>query len=167
MLNTWRKSEKSRKAAAGLHAAIVSRARAPVFYAELGVADSLDGRFDLIALHAWMVLERLGQAGLGDVSQALTDALFIGFDEGMRDLGAGDMGMGRKMKAFGNAFYGRMKAYGECTGEAEMQVALERNLYRASPSAHAARVARYVLSAREHLKAADPAAGMADFGPLP
>jgi cytochrome b pre-mRNA-processing protein 3 len=167
MLNSPRKSETPRRAAQMLHAAIVARARAPVFYAELGVADSVDGRFDLIALHAWLVLERLRAARLNDLSQALTDALFVGFDEGLRDLGAGDMGMGRRMKTLADAFYGRLKAYGESAGDAAMGEALERNLYRGVPCERMAGLVRYVAVAQEHLARADVASGVADFGPLP
>lgn len=167
MLNSLRKSENARRAAQGLHAAIVARARAPVFYAELGVADSVDGRFDLIALHAWLVLERLRAAGLNDLSQALTDALFVGFDEGLRDLGAGDMGLGRRMKKIADAFYGRLKVYGESADEEAMGAALSRNLYRGAGCSRVSDVARYVLAARERLAHADLASGIADFGPLP
>ena len=167
MLNSLRKSENARRAARSLHQAIVERARAPVFYAELGVADSVDGRFDLIALHAWLVLEQLRAARLNDLSQALTDALFVGFDEGLRDLGAGDMGMGRRMKKLADAFYGRLKAYGESAGDAALGEALERNLYRGAPCARMADLVRYVAAAQEHLARADLASGAVDFGPLP
>src|ERR1700741_3963580 len=130
MLNITGKSRALRNAASRLNAGIVSRAREPVFYAKLGVADSVDGRFDLIVLHAWLVLERLRAQRLNDLSQALTDALFVSFDEGLRDLGAGDMGLGRRMKAMADAFYGRLKAYGESADEGAMAKALGRNLYR-------------------------------------
>jgi cytochrome b pre-mRNA-processing protein 3 len=167
MLNLRSKSDKRRRTAARLHDAVVARARVPVFYAELGVADTVDGRFDLIALHAWMALEVLRAAGLNDLSQALTDALFVGFDEGLRDLGAGDMGMGRRMKKLADAFYGRLKAYGESRDEAEMTAALERNLFRGADARHAARIARYALAARGRAAASDLAEGEIDFGPLP
>src|SRR5262245_60975704 len=114
MLNTLRKRKARKEDAARLYGAIVGRAREPAFYARLGVADTIDGRFDLLALHAWLVLDRLREIGQGsgvnDLSQALTDTIFVGFEEGMRDLGTGDMGMGRKLKAFADAFYGRLAA---------------------------------------------------------
>lgn len=168
MLNLLGRKVTARQGAARLHAAIVSRAREPVFYAGLGVADTVDGRFDLIALHAFLVLERAAGAGLKDLSQALTDALFVGFDEGLRDLGAGDMGMGRRMKTLADAFYGRMRAYGACADAAAMRDALTRNLYRgADKHGRAGVVADYVLAAREHVARCDIAAGEVGFGPLP
>ena len=167
MLKMYSKGFVRKRIAADLHGAVVERARAPVFYAELGVADSVDGRFDLIALHAWLVLERLRAAGLNDLSQALTDALFVGFDEGLRDLGAGDMGLGRRMKKIADAFYGRLKVYGESADEGSMGAALARNLYRGAQCGRVTDVARYVLAAKEYLAHADVASGIADFGPLP
>lgn len=167
MLNLRPKSDSTRRTAARLHDAVVTRSRTPVFYAELGVPDTVDGRFDLIALHAWMALEALQVAGLNDLSQALTDALFIGFDEGLRDLGVGDMGMNRRLRKIADAFYGRLKAYGESADEAEMTAALERNLFRGGDAPHAARIARYALAARGQAAASDLAEGAIDFGPLP
>jgi len=167
MLNIAGKSRAWRKAAARLNAGIVSRAREPAFYAKLGVADTVDGRFDLIVLHAWLVLERLRAQRLNDLSQALTDALFVSFDEGLRDLGAGDMGLGRRMKAMADAFYGRLKAYGGSADEGAMTEALGRNLYRGAVAGQAADVARYVLAAKARLAEEDLASGDVDFGPLP
>lgn len=171
MLKTLRKLKSRRQDAARLFAAIVARAREPVFYARLGIPDTIDGRFDLLALHAWLVLDRLREIGQGtgvnDLSQELLNATFVSFEEGMRDLGTGDMGMGRKMKSFADAFYGRLAAYHACADPAAMTAAVERNLYRGHPSPHAAAVADYVLRARALLADADIASGNIDFGPLP
>lgn len=170
MLNILSRAENRKKTASALHAALVARARAPVFYAGLGVPDSVDGRFDLIALHAWLVLERLRAAGLNDLSQALMDTLFVGFDEGLRDLGAGDMGLGPRMKKLGNAFNGRCQAYEAASGsEAGLRDAILRNVYRgaAGHDAAATALARYALSARARLELCNPADGVLDFGPVP
>jgi cytochrome b pre-mRNA-processing protein 3 len=48
-----------RDAALSLYSAIVAQARAPVFFTGFGVPDTFDGRFELIALHAFLVLNRL------------------------------------------------------------------------------------------------------------
>ncbi len=97
MLNALSRSRGRKQAVAGLYAALVGRARAPVFYAELGVPDTVDGRFDLIALHAWLVLDRLRAAGLNDLSQELMNTIVLGFDEGLRELSSGDMGLGKRL----------------------------------------------------------------------
>jgi cytochrome b pre-mRNA-processing protein 3 len=101
-------------------------------------------------------------------AQALTDLLFIGFDEALREQGTGDMGMGRRMKAFANAFFGRLTAYSGARDETMMAEALARNVWRGKAVDQNARaLARYVASARAHLAGCDIAAGPLDFGPLP
>src|SRR5277367_4646535 len=76
-----------------LYDELVSRARAPVFFTAFGVADSMDGRFDMLAFHAWLVLAELKGNPL---AQGLTDTIFTGFDEAMREQGVGDIGIGNK-----------------------------------------------------------------------
>ena len=166
MLNLLRKSAARKREGRQLYDGLVSRAREAVFFADFGVADSIDGRFDLLVFHAWMVLAEL-QARGGDLqAQGLTDTLFTGFDEAMREQGAGDMGLGRKMKSFANAFYGRLGAYQQAANEVELAAALAKNLWRgAPPDARAQMLAAYATSARQHIKAGLP--GALDFGPLP
>ena len=167
MLNVLRRSRERRQLAGELHAALVARAREPEFFATFGVKDTLDGRFDLIVLHAWLVLERLREAGATSLSQAFIDAVFVGFDEGLRELGAGDIGMGKRVKKLADAFYGRMQAYGEAADETAMEAALNRNLYRGAPELGAQPMAHYVMSARSWLKNSDIENGHIDFGPMP
>jgi len=168
MLNAWRKSAERKRLSERLCAGLVARARAAVFFRDYGVPDTIDGRFDLLALHAWLVLERLNTTGQRDLAQALTDALFVRFDEGLRDLGAGDMGMGRRMKKIAAAFYGRMQAYNQAADDAALAAAVERNLYRGAGRGEGARtLALYAKLSRIHLCRADLAAGQIDFGPLP
>jgi cytochrome b pre-mRNA-processing protein 3 len=165
MLNVLRKNKERRSLAAGLCAAVVARARDPVFFARFGVKDTLDGRFDLVTLHAWLVLERLNAAGATPLAQAFVDTVFVGFDEALRELGAGDIGMAKRVKKLADAFYGRLRAYGEARDEAAMQDALVRNLYRGASEGGAKALARYVLRAKARLKICEVDA--LDFGPLP
>ena len=113
------------------------QARAPAFYAHCGVADTVDGRFDMIALHVFLILRRLRRAGDAgsETAQALFDAMFEDMDRGLREMGAGDLGVGRRVKAMAKAFYGRVKAYDEglAGGDRVLEEALVRNLYRAAP----------------------------------
>ena len=164
MLNALRRRKEYRLKAATLYTAMVTRARQPVFFATFGVKDTLDGRFDLIVLHAWLVLDRLKG---GPLSQAFVDRVFVGFDEALCEQGAGDIGMGKRVKKLADAFYGRMQAYGEATGEASMAAALVRNLYRGDPHVAANAMARYALGARNLIAACDVEEGELDFGPLP
>jgi cytochrome b pre-mRNA-processing protein 3 len=163
MLNTPRRSKERRLAAARIHAAIVARAREPVFFATFGVKDTLDGRFDLVTLHAWLVLDRLKQDA--PLSQAVVDAIFSGFDEALRELGAGDIGIGKRVKKLANAFYGRLKAYDAAKDEGAMAAALIRNVYRGAAAGGAKAMARYAMAAKARLAAWQD--GDPEFGPLP
>ena len=170
MLNLLRKSAARKEFAAQLEAQLVARARAPFFFRDLEVPDTIDGRFDLVALHAWLALSRLREPALQEVSQRLTDMMFSAFDEGLRELGVSDIGMGRRMKKIANAFYGRFKAYDEAgDDETSMADALLRNLYRGEAKyAQSAKVlANYVFSAKEALARSDAAQGELDFGSVP
>jgi len=164
MLNLLGKSAARKAFTQGLCDQLVARARAPVFFRELAISDSIDGRFDLMALHGWLVLERLK----GPAAQALTDMIFTSFDEALREQGTGDMGMGRKMKAMADAFFGRLVAYRDARDQDQLAAALARNVWRgAAPGAEAKRLAAYVASARAALAAANIEGGVLDFGPLP
>jgi cytochrome b pre-mRNA-processing protein 3 len=170
MLMALKKSNKERELANRLHEAIIGRARAPEFFATFGVPDTLDGRFDLVVLHSWLALVRLREPALHEISQKLTNMMFAAFDEGLRELGVSDTGMGRRMKKIADAFYGRFKAYDDAgNDETAMTDALVRNLYRGNEKrAEAAKtLARYIFTAKDALAKCDPAQGELDFGPLP
>lgn len=169
MLNALRRTSQRARLAKSLYAALISRARERRFYERLGVADSVDGRFDMVVLHAWLVLERLQAAGLQALARSLSDTIFVGFDEALRELGSGDIGMGRRMKKMGDAFNGRLHAYDGARGDEEMAAAILRNVYRGDVrhenDAHC--LARYALAARKALATGDPMSGEIEFGPLP
>ena len=117
-----------------LYRAIVAQSRKSDFYSRLGVPDTLDGRFDMIILHAFLVMRRLGRVGAEGavLNQALFDLLFADMDSSLREIGVGDLSVGKKMKIMAQAFYGRVEAYeaGLKTAEAStLQTALARNLY--------------------------------------
>jgi cytochrome b pre-mRNA-processing protein 3 len=163
MLNLLKQSAARKQATSRLYDGLVSRSREPVFFTAFGVADSLDGRFDLLAFHAWLALAELKGRPEG---QDLANTIFTGFDEAMREQGAGDMGIGHKLKAMAKAFYGRMAAYDAAQDETELAAALARNLWRgAAPDARALALAAYAGTARKSLAASLPSS--LDFGPLP
>lgn len=157
------------------YAVIVAQARQAAFYDGCAVPDSVDGRFDLIALHAFLVLRRLKAEGeaTAPFRQALFDTMFTDMDRNLREMGAGDLGVGRRVKAMAKAFYGRIAAYEEGLrdGPAALAAALRRNVYReaAPPDASVAALAAYVQAAAARL-AAVPADAVqrADFtfGPV-
>jgi cytochrome b pre-mRNA-processing protein 3 len=133
MLRRLLKAKRHDGAARMLYDRIVDQARRPEFYKTWGVPDTVDGRFEMIALHAFLVLHRLKRGGEGaaDLAQALFDVLFVDMDVSLRELGVGDLGVGRRVKAMAQGLYGRMAAYeaGLEQGPATLAAALKRNLY--------------------------------------
>lgn len=169
MLKTLLGTNGSKKLATDLCAALGVRARAPVFFTKLGVPDTIDGRFDLVVLHAWLVLERLRELEMKDVSQAFVNLLFVSFDESLRELGVGDIGIGHRVKKMADAFYGRLAAYGAATEQQALEQAIRRNIYR-TESGHdtdATVLSDYVRSAQANIARCDLTRQTPDFGPLP
>jgi len=152
--------DSSATAAAGLYEAAVAQARRPEFYIKCGVPDTVDGRFDLIAVHVFLVLHRLkrdhpASAGL---AQAVLDAMFSDMDRSLREMGAGDLGVGRRVKRMAEGLNGRIAAYeaGLTAPErTDLGAALRRNLYgTVTPeSACVAALAAYVQAQAGQLAA--------------
>jgi cytochrome b pre-mRNA-processing protein 3 len=138
-----RRRKERRAAARAAYAHIVARARAPQFFAAWSVPDTLDGRFELLALHAFLVLNRLkGQAEAKEFAQELFDTMFTDLDRGVRELGAADIGVGKQVKTMARGFYGRIAAYDKGLSDpVELEAALRRNLFGTVPAAAADRVA--------------------------
>ena len=132
---------RQRRQAESLLDAITAEARRPVFYAELGVPDTLDGRFDMMALVAMLVFREMQKKGAGDLAQATTDHMFLAFDDAIRSLGVGDNGIPRRVKAMGKAYLGRAIAYDQALtagDDAALRDAIARNIYRGAPPEPAA-----------------------------
>lgn len=150
----------AREAARKLHAALATQARDPAFYALHGVPDTLDGRFDCLALHAFLILDRLKAeegATPAALAQHLVDAFVEDMDRGVRELGVGDMGVARRVKQMAQALYGRAAVYSAALNAADpaaLDDALKRNLFgtvQAPPDAGVAALARYMRDARAAL----------------
>lgn len=161
--------------AEALYRQIVQHARKPEFYLFGGVPDTVAGRFDLIALHAFLVMRRLkatGRQGAG-ISQALFDTMFADMDRNLREMGVGDLGVGRRVKAMAKGFYGRVHAYEVALAAPApdaLAEALGRNLY-AGQAVESARVAALADYLRREAKAGEGRAevleGRLEFGPPP
>jgi cytochrome b pre-mRNA-processing protein 3 len=134
-----------------LYGAIVAAARQQDFYLKHGVPDTVDGRFDMIVIHMFLVLERLKGNDHTDLRQALTDAFFKDMDRSLREMGTGDLSVGKKVRKMAEAFFGRIKAYGEATDEATLTEAVSRNVYADLDPTPAPTLAAYILSARQRL----------------
>lgn len=163
MFGLLRRRSPHREVAERLYAALAAQARQTAFFAELGVPDTVDGRFDVLALHAWMVIDRLRAEPDGEAAaQALFDAMFGHLDTAVREMGAQDLGVGRRIKVMAEGLHGRALAFRAAMADSEpktLEVALRRNVFgTVKPTDHAvARLARYVREAVAALAAADQA----------
>ncbi len=154
-----------------LYTAAVSAARNPYFYQALGVPDTLDGRFDMVALHACVLIHRLralpppGPA----IAQAVFDAMFSDMDITLREMGVGDMTVARNVRAMWEAFHGRAMAYEAAMGDtdlAALPLALSRNVWRGADAPGAeelARISRQMTAALATCPDAELFAGRVSF----
>jgi cytochrome b pre-mRNA-processing protein 3 len=173
LASLFRRRER-RRAALCAFERIVERARDPYFHTVLGVPDTLDGRFELLALHAFLVLNRLrhDHADTGPFAQALFDAMFADFDRAWREMGVADLGVGRRVKAMARGFYGRIAAYGRGLADPPaLPPALRRNLYGTTMprDEHVAAAADYLrrqAAALSEQPAAALVAGAVCFAPM-
>ncbi len=144
-----------------IYGMIVTQAREPVFYLELDVPDSVNGRFDMLLLHLWIVLQRFKSADGGtELSQALFDHFCIDMDDNLREMGVGDLTVPKRMQAFGEAFYGRSAAYDRALtkGSEALAQALCKNILNGERIDEARQLARYTKAAITALAEVDDAA---------
>jgi cytochrome b pre-mRNA-processing protein 3 len=153
------------RAGFSLYTAAVTAAREPFLYQSLRVPDTLDGRFDLVCLHAFLLVRRLqreeepGPA----LAQAVFDAMFSDMDISLREMGVGDLSVGRRVRAMWEAFNGRALAYDAAltAGDAAaLEAALVRNVWRGEAPANgcAAALVRLVMAQAALLDGQDFAA---------
>lgn len=140
-----------------LYRCAMARSRAAIFYAALGVPDSLDGRFDSLVLHVMLLVRRLGrEPGTAPLAQAVCDAMFDDMDRTLREMGVGDLGVGRRVRQMGEALTGRIAAYDaalDADGDEAIAAALIRNLYGTCPGTDPGQVA----AVASYLRTADSA----------
>ena len=133
-LFSWGKRRQSREAEK-LYAAAIELARRPVFYQQFGVQDSVDGRFDSLSVVVILIMRRLQLCGADgkEISQQLFDSMFADMDLSLREMGAGDIGVSKRVRIMAEAFLGRLDAYVTAldnNDRAALGAALRRNLFR-------------------------------------
>lgn len=149
---------KKQKQVEALYHAIVRQARQAIFYERYGVKDNEDGRFDMLALHLSLVLIALrtlsNHKGKG-IALQLTEKFISDMDDNLREMGAGDLGVARRVKFMAGALNGRLLAYqealqGEITGK--LREVLIKNLYRGADIEPSPHLINYVNNTLESLK---------------
>jgi cytochrome b pre-mRNA-processing protein 3 len=144
-----------------LYGAIVAQARRPEFYEEFGIADTVEGRFEMIVLHLAVVLRRLAREPQGAaLARALLDAFGCDMDHNLREMGVGDLAVPKQIKRMMEAFYGRARTYEHALAAADpglLVEALARNAFGGDAAGRIAPLADYVRRAAGQLDAADGA----------
>jgi len=160
VLSWFRRRAEDRRTAIDLYGAVVAAARNPLFFTGGGVADTPEGRTSMIILLAFPVIERLqaGEAGARRVARLMTEAFVTDVDDGLREMGVGDLSVPRKVKRAAQALGERCLAYRSAVRAADPQSALAGEIATTIPglesaAAQATRLARFVLAA--HARFAD------------
>lgn len=156
----FRRDSEAAAIAAALYGAIVAQARDPALYADYGVADTVDGRFEMVVLHTILILDRLqeGDARARAVGQAVFDLYCTDMDRSLRELGIGDLGVPKRMKKMTERFYGRAAAYRPSLAAgnaAALRQAFERNVFDGEARG-AVGLAAYALRQYAALRAVPP-----------
>jgi cytochrome b pre-mRNA-processing protein 3 len=140
-----------------LYSRTAERARAPDLFESCGIPDTLDGRFDALALHAALVIDRLRREPDGVVlAQAFFDAMFRHLDLTLREIGVQDLGVGRRIKIMAEGFHGRALAYREALeGATSLAEVLRRNAYGGRPPADVDKIARLEAHVRNEAERLD------------
>lgn len=140
-----------------LYASAVDQARQPALYAALQAPDTAEGRFEVYTLHVVILLDRLRGHGpqASETSQGLFDTYVQSLDDALREMGVGDLSVGKKMRKLGEAFYGRVKSY-EAAFQAlpdvePLTALLARTVYTGVDASQAPALAAYVLAQREQM----------------
>lgn len=164
MISTLFRRKRQDDTISAVYGAIVAHARSAAFFRSYGVPDTVEGRLEMIVLHAVLVLRRLAAAGEREraLGQGIFDLFCQDMDNNLREMGVGDLGVPRHMRRIGEAFYGRSAAYEQAL-EAEdpqrLAGAIAKNIFSSDAlTADAERLAVYVRKTVEMLAAADVAA---------
>jgi cytochrome b pre-mRNA-processing protein 3 len=142
-----------------LYASAAVQARSPAFYAAMGAPDTVEGRFELYSLHVALLLRRLKGQGpqAAETAQGLFDAYVQALDDALREMGVGDLSVGKKMRRLGEAFYGRVKNYDEAFAAlpdaAPLAAIIGRTVLMAEGAAEAGPLVDYATAAMARLEA--------------
>lgn len=156
MLNWLKTRSEDRCKAKELYGAIVTGARQPAFYSGCGVEDTPEGRYEMIALHLFMVIDRLKGAGpdADRIAQRVMETFVTDMDDSMREMGVGDLSVGKKVKRSAAGLYERFRAYRTAMGHSPTDLA-EQIAGFVPGRVDAAAVARYVTASAQALQATD------------
>ncbi|MGZ3275294.1 MAG: ubiquinol-cytochrome C chaperone family protein [Caulobacteraceae bacterium] len=142
-----------------LYASAAAQARSPGFYTAMGAPDTVEGRFELYSLHVALLLRRLKGQGpqATETAQGLFDAYVQALDDALREMGVGDLSVGKKMRKLGEAFYGRVRNYDEAFAalpdREPLAAIIRRTVLMAEAAPETEPLADYAVAAMARLEA--------------
>ena len=161
LFDRFREARRANDVSNRLYVQAVEQARSPAFFTQFGVPDTVDGRFDLIILHILLLIRRLRGNGklAGEMSQSVLNHMFSDMDRNLREMGVGDLSVGKQVKKMAKAFYGRSESWeeGMDSGRVQLMSAFEETVYRSveQSSEQVSRLADYALTLDQALNAQD------------
>jgi cytochrome b pre-mRNA-processing protein 3 len=166
MLTRLKMWQNRRRHARSLYESIVAQARTRDFYAHLGVPDTPGGRFEMLALHLVLALDRLGQSGGAGqrLARALTETFAVDLDDNLREMSVGDLAVPRYVNRAVAAVHERYNGYRAAlaaTDDAPLTVAIQSRFEGAGAGQDldARRICAYIRQA-EHRLDQEPTAEM-------
>ena len=153
MIGALFRKDRVRSQAETLYAAIADQARAPDLYALCGAPDTPEGRFDMLALHMVLAIDRLRRdaPATDRLVRLVQEIFFESLDSALREMGVGDLSVGRKMRGLAEAFYGRYSAYDQAGTSDALEAAIARNALGSDDPMAARRLAGYFRQAQSAL----------------
>jgi cytochrome b pre-mRNA-processing protein 3 len=137
---------------------LVQQARHPALFTILHVPDTLDGRYEMVVLHVYLLWQRLRKAPppYNQLGQRIFDMMIRDMDSALREMGVGDLSVAKKMKPMVEIFYGRTRAYDQALEQSDenaLVAALQRNIYadQQANASEARQCAQYIRNSVVHL----------------
>jgi cytochrome b pre-mRNA-processing protein 3 len=149
-----------RRKAGEIYGAIVAQARRPAFYAELGVPDTPSGRYEMVVIHLFLVLERLRAVAdpASPLPRLLVEAFISDMDDSLREMGTGDLTVPKKVRRAATGLYERSVAYKGALEHGDMDAltaVLEEHVYGNVATPRARALADYIAAASAMMAATD------------
>lgn len=141
-----------------LYKKLVTQSRTPLYYTDIGVEDSVTGRFESIIVQMFLIINRIAkdEGNNSDNIRTLQEAFIMDMDRNLREMGVGDMGVGKKIKAMAAGWFGTAKAYETAISSEDkqhelMQAALVDSLFRDDEAAKSELMAAHVCALSKYL----------------
>ena len=130
----FRKKKQNQPIVDRQYASLTSTARDPFFYTDLGVPDTVMGRFEMLSIAMILFFRRTASSAVSgqELAQEIVDAFFQDLDHSIRELGIGDPGVPKRMKKLAGMFYGRLESYAAALDAIDrdaLAAALARNIH--------------------------------------